>query len=471
MASIYLLLALLLPLLIGGVWLHMAVPERCVGRQAIILGYGLLIGLMAIPALMRIIDALGFALTFANVASLAVAVVAAGVIANIRCHKPVGTDVHTLPYEVALQNWQKITVGLLCAAIGLRLCVLSLEVAWRPLFPWDASMHWATKAKVWFDAGQIVPFVDNDRWLEMLNDRVFTDRHPAYPKTIPLLQVWMSLAIGRWDESLVNLPWVLCLAGIGLAFYGQARASGGGVLLSIAFTYMLLSMPLVNTHVALAGCADLFLGAFYAGAIMAFHNWSVRKERWQGALAIFMALCCPLIKDEGFYWILTFVPALVVVALPWRTAAVFLMTSLALLVGVLWLFPKDIMVVGHSLDELNLFYRAQALPAILASFLVKGSWHVFGYILIFFIPLGFFMIGKRRARYRPIGVALMSAVLLFLVLFLATKFSTGAVRYTAVSRISLHLVPAFVFLSMLLYFELSSSRHTDPPKLSGDVVN
>jgi hypothetical protein len=247
MASMCLLLALLLPLLIGAVWLRMAVPGRFTGRQPIILGYGLLIGLIALPAMMRIIDALGFALTFSNVASLAIAVVAAGIIANICVHTPWGTDVCSEPEKVVLQNWQKIAVGLLCAAIGLRLCVLGLEVAWRPLFPWDASMHWATKAKVWFEAGQIVPFVDNDRWLETVNDRVFTDHHPDYPKTIPLLQVWMSLAVGHWDESLVNLPWVLCLVGIGMAFYGQARASGGSVLMSTTFTYMLVSMPLVNT--------------------------------------------------------------------------------------------------------------------------------------------------------------------------------------------------------------------------------
>ena len=33
----------------------------------------------------------------------------------------------------------------------------------------------------------------------------------------------------------------------------------------MAFSYLLLSMPLINTHVALAGYADLFLGAASKG--------------------------------------------------------------------------------------------------------------------------------------------------------------------------------------------------------------
>jgi len=44
-----------------------------------------------------------------------------------------------------------------------------------------------------------------------------------------LLQVWMNLATGQWAESLMNLPWVLCLAALGGAFYSQLRVSGVGV--------------------------------------------------------------------------------------------------------------------------------------------------------------------------------------------------------------------------------------------------
>ncbi len=86
-------------------------------------------------------------------------------------------------------------------------------------------MHWATKARVWFEYNRIVPFVTKDAWLEMGGAGVFTDRHPDYPVTVPLLQVWMNLALGHWDESLMNLPWLLCLIALGSAFYGQLRVT------------------------------------------------------------------------------------------------------------------------------------------------------------------------------------------------------------------------------------------------------
>ena len=46
-----------------------------------------------------------------------------------------------------------------------RLVLLGLEVAWQPLYPWDAWIQWATKARVWYELGQIVPFARVEAWL------------------------------------------------------------------------------------------------------------------------------------------------------------------------------------------------------------------------------------------------------------------------------------------------------------------
>ena len=93
----------------------------------------------------------------------------------------------------------------------------------------------------------------------------------------------MNLATGRWDESLMNLPWLLCFIALGAAFYSQLRNAGVSPAIGMAFSYFLLSMPLINTHVALAGYADLFLGAAYCGALMAFHNWVSTKTALAGS--------------------------------------------------------------------------------------------------------------------------------------------------------------------------------------------
>lgn len=455
MELLYLILAMALPWVLGTTWLRLLAPVAFCGRQPLLAGYGLFLGLLTIPILMRLIDALGMPITFTYVSSATGLCIIGGLVLNIhQSNKAIRTASECLSLN-PLSNWQKALFTLLCAVIGLRLITLGLELIWRPLFPWDASMHWATKAKVWFDSYSMNTFIDNDLWLKTRDASIFTDHHPEYPRTIPLLQVWINSAIGHWDTSLMNLPWLLCYISLGLMFYGQARASGVSIIVAIVFTYFLLSLPLLDTHVALAGYADLFLGTCYAGAIMAFHNWSQGRKPWQGFLALILALSCLLIKNEGFYWLLTFIPALLVVLLRARIAVTILLALALVIVAGLWFFPGDITVAGHSLDRLNLHYRPKALPAIISSFTTHGSWHLFAYLLIFIIPVGYVLAGHSRRAYLGIGTALASAVGLFFILFLFTKYAGGAVRFTAVGRIALQLVPSLMFLIMLLYNEIS----------------
>jgi hypothetical protein len=356
--------------------------------------------------------------------------------------------------NLRLSAQQQVLLVLLVLLIVLRLITLGLELVWRPLFPWDATMHWATKARVWFDAQSLVPFVENGQWLEQGGAGVFTDHHPGYPVTTPLLQMWVSLSLGRWDESLINLPWLLCCLGLLAAFYGQARAAGSTVLTATVFTYMLLSMPLLGTHVALAGYADLFLGAVYCAAMMAFHSWSLTRGRGQAMVAIFFALCCPLIKNEGLFWLLTFIPGVIVVLLPVRRALTLLAAGVVVLALALLLVPQDLAVAGHSLADLNLRYRHGAPAAIATSLWIQDNWHLLGYLLVALPPLASVLRKSASVKLAAIAVTLLSAIVLFLFLFLFTKYSMGAVHFDAVGRISLHLIPAMTFFCLLLWNEL-----------------
>jgi hypothetical protein len=363
----------------------------------------------------------------------------------------------TRPKPALTSLSDKFVLMLLLAIIAVRIGGLAVDVVWRPLFAWDATMHWATKARVWLEFVELRPFVENADWLSSSDPTVFTDHHPAYPITIPLLQLWMTSAIGRWDESLMNLPWLLCVVGLGAAFYGQAREAKASPILSMVFTYFLLSMPLLNTHVALAGYADLFLGASYCLAVMAFHNWSVERERSQGLMAIFFAVSCVLIKNEGVFWLLTLFPALLVVFIPGRKALLWLLGLLVVAMGALAVFPRDWVVAGHSLAELNLFYYPGSLRAVFDSFFLHDSWHMFAYLLVGLITSVLLFRKSALAQYKGISVALASATGLFLFLFLFTAYSGGALRFTAVGRISLQLVPAFMFLCLLLAKDLMTA--------------
>lgn len=442
-------LALALPLLLGGLWLSLAAPARAVARPALVWGNGALLGLLLIPQILRGLHALGLPLAFLPTAATAGALIAAAAAIHLVRNRSGRQPLPTPSMPVA----QRALFLLLAVLLAARVATLGLEILWRPLFPWDATMHWATKAKVWFELGYMAPFVENSEWLKTGGEGVFTDRHPDYPATIPLLQLWMSLAVGRWDESLMNLPWLLCFIGLGGAFYGQLRTAGVGALTSIAFTYLLLSMPLLNIHVALAGYADLFLGAAYCAALMAFHNWLTTRQRWQGLLAMVFALACFIIKNEGAFWALTFLPAIAVAVHTRHKLAKLSLLFVLILALLAVLAQKNPVLVANTLKHFTELHIS-GLGGIIQAIWLHNNWHLLGYLFAVVIPLGLLSPGALTRRYPGLVVALSCSVGLFLFLFLFTAFGEGASNFTGVGRLCIHLFPGLLFLCALLANEL-----------------
>jgi len=454
MEALYTTIALALPVLLGGLWLNAFIPAQSAGRTALVWGNGTLVGLLLIPQLMLGLDALDIPLTFRSTGSLVGILIALALVVQLFKGKRSLLSHTPVLYYSALPASHKALFLFLLLLIVLRMTTLGLEVLWRPLFPWDATMHWATKARVWYEYNSIVPFVLNWEWLELGGKGVFTDAHADYPATIPLLQVWMSLTLGQWNPSLMNLPWLLCLIALGTAFYGQLRVSGVGPVIAMAFGYLLLSMPLLNIHVALAGYADLFLGAAYCAGLMAGHGWAKTRQPWQAVLALFFAISCAFIKAEGLVWSLTFIPALAVTYMARREAAK-LYVLFTLVLVLLWLLvPQDLVVAGHTVETLSPEFRPHGLLGIVQSIWLHDNLHLLGYLLLASIPLGIMMPGAMTRTYLEITVALGTAVIAFMFLFLFTGFGVAASDFTGVGRLSIQLAPGLLYLIALLCNEL-----------------
>lgn len=460
MEALTVIAALLIPVLLGSAWLRLLIPAGTPARLAMIFGHGTLVGLLAITVILRGLDAIGMPLRFADAAFVAAGLTALAFVAGFF----LPANFHGARSRPMPPSWQQLSLGgrllfgALLALILWRVGVLAAEVYFRPLFPWDATMHWATKARVWFEHRAIVPFTGELQWLRLGGEGVYTDRHPFYPPAIPLLQVWMNLALDRWDESLMNLPWLAAFCALGLCFFAQLRIAGLTLPVAMAATYLLLSMPLLNIHVALAGYADLFLGATFACALMALHNWSVRRDQWQGGLLIVFAAACYLVKSEGTVWPMTVIPAIAAAFMARREAAkLFVLLCLLALFG--WLVvPKDWALAGIPLNQLSPTFNLKALVGILNTVFVHSNWHFFGYLMLALVSLGVLIPGGLTRDFLPLTVALASAVGLFLFLFLFTGFGWAASNYTAVGRLSIQLAPGLAFLGALLYHEVLERR-------------
>jgi hypothetical protein len=163
-----------------------------------------------------------------------------------------------------------------------------------------------------------------------------------------------------------------------------------------------------------------------------------------------LALLCTQIKNEGLFWAATLLPAILLVLMPARWVIGSAISGLAALLLLLAFLPHDLVIAGHSLDSLRLGYRAEALPALASMLFEFESWHLMGYILLL-LPIGMLICRKRVAEYSSLAVALACAVIVYLILFVLTKYSGGAIHQSAAGRIGLHLTPALMFLAMLVW--------------------
>lgn len=342
------------------------------------------------------------------------------------------------PSRAARALW--IALG---AWMALRFAMLLLEVLWTPLYPWDAWIQWATKARVWYALGRIVPFAGSDQWFAA-NGAAWLDASPNYPATVPLWQVWSSVALGRWDDALMNVPWWLAAVALALAVYGLLRASGTSAIVAIVGAWLVSSLPLANTHTALAGYADLPLAACYALAVLALWRWTLWHRLADAALALLLAIACVTIKTPGIVWALTLVPALVVVLLPrygGRIVAVALAVALAVL---LVLARTEPVVLGYRLH----LEFAPEWTGLFDTFFLLGNWHLLWYAAIAAAALAWSEL--RAPRLLPLTIVIGVGMLFLGVVFTFTNARAWVTDQTTVNRATLHVAPLVVVWMVLI---------------------
>ena len=452
-------LALGVPWLAGALCVRALWREAPAGVWSLALGYGYFLGLLAAIFLLRVQVAAGLPLNFIGpTLLLALLGLAGGALAQRR-----GGLGRSAPDR---ESWRQ-TAGrfesglflLLLAWLGWRLFLLGQEVWLRPLYPWDAWTTWGVRARVWSELQQLVPFIDPERWLEDAGGAVYTVHAWEYPDAVSLLALWPTLAFGAWYEPVAHLPWLGAAVALGLGFYGQARLWGASPLIALIFVWLLLSLPMLDTHIALAGYADLWLAAVFGLAFCALLQWARTGDRWQGVLALLLALACPWIKREGLIWALLLVPAAAVVWTPRRywawLAGGFLLTlalwftsgGVAFTVagwGEVHLTPDVIQL--PSLGRFDLHYHDIWEP-VARNLLILGNWHLFGYLL-----LAALLFGLPRAVAEPWRLAGMvvttSGLLMLFVLFFFTDAYLWAMHYTSINRVFLHFAPALLFWAL-----------------------
>lgn len=436
-----------------GAGLVAALPRRSEGGEgelAWTLGSGWLVGALLVTLWMRALSAAG--IPFGRLAIggplAAMAVVAIGFALWQRRRMAAATARRAWRGLLAadLEGWRRAAWFALLAWLALRFALLLGEVAWRPLYPWDAWTQWATKARVWYELRAIVPFMTAPEWTAA-NGAAWYDAAPHYPGTIPLWQVWSCVLLGRWDDALMNLPWWCTGVALALALFGFLRRAGFDPLSALAATWLVVSMPFLDVHVALAGYADLPMAACLTLAVLAGMRW-FRSRSWHDLVpALLFACALPLVKNPGKAWLPLLLPALVVALFPRRGPRIVAVALAAAVAAFVVLAQTDPVVLGY---RLHLTYDVPfPWRGLVDAYFTYANWHLLWYAVVAAVMLG------RRAILAP-GIApltvFVGAGLLFLLFgFTFTNARIWVEDQSTVNRATLHMAP-LVFVWVILVF-------------------
>jgi hypothetical protein len=445
--------AWLLPAAVGGgLWSALRGPIRSAGDLAATIGAGWLIGVLIAGICARFAasadTAHAFARTWPWLAAIGVGAWIAA-LARLRGHAR-GFFERPAPMRAAV----RMAWWLLLLWIVARVVLLGDEASLRPVFPWDAWSAWAVKPKTWFLLGRAEPFVPMLEWLAHPELAVRTIASWGYPELLAWVQLWFASAAGAWNEPLVDIAWCGALAAFALAAYGYWRALGLVSWLALVLVYVLVSLPLIDAHVALAGYADLWLALALGLTTLAWVRWMIEGDRGQLALAACVALCLPAIKLEGAVWLLTFGGVAVLDLLPrrWRWRAIAGLVAIAIVALLAGAFgPVKVGWNYIEIPSLGTFALAwhSVGGVMVASLFTLPNWHLFWYA----VPVVFLL---RRRRFaddraaRMLGLMLLIDFACLFVLFFLTTASAWAQDFTSANRLILQLVPSVLALAATL---------------------
>lgn len=456
-----LITALFLPWILGGIWVRYFIAGASQWNWPIVLGQGYLAGIFTTTLLIRVWDLSGIGFSFTVMSALLIALCALGLFLQRR-------GIERMEARAALPEigWQKAVVITLLALIAWRYFSILQEVIVRPLYPMDAWMNWSPKAVTWFFNDALVNYVSPQQWLAHApaDGVVHTLGNWGawkYPPTVPLVQLWTMLGAQTHDHSLLFLPWWLLPISLGLALYGHLRLSGCPVLLATIACYLLLSLPYLNVHTALAGYADIWMASAFSLALFALHQWQSDGRRSFALLSLFLAFACTQIKMPGIVLGLIIFGVFIrdKLNLSGKLELIGCAVILGLVVGLLAL-GIDLTIpglgriyIGDGELEIAVFGQFSyefhnVSSAFLQSFFHTINWNIFWPLcLLALIVRG--RNGGLGQRPSNILLACIAAMAFLIFVFYFTNHYNAALNMITLNRALLYLIPSLLFYAFI----------------------
>ena len=170
----------------------------------------------------------------------------------------------------------------------------------------------------------------------------------------------------------------------GIAVYGFLRLRKMSPIGSLIGTWVTLSLPILDAHVALAGYADLAMAAYLTMAMLAWLRYAQTRTLADLALALALCAACVVIKNPGKIWVVLLLPGIVAAFLPRHglrfAIGFFAVAALAALV----MTQTGLNILGY---QARLSFR-MPWHSLAEAYFLLGNWHLLFYGAIAMALLG-----------------------------------------------------------------------------------
>jgi hypothetical protein len=352
----------------------------------------------------------------------------------------------------------KLLCALAVAWICWKIAFVLYEGFVRPIRSQDAWWNWSSGAKFFF--------YERGLLLDPASEFFFGKGYRpflGYPLLNSLAQVWVSLMIGTFHESLAKAWVVFCyLSVLGLFFFSVKREAG--TVIALASLFLLSSAPLMLYH-SIGAYADLPLALFvFSGGILLFRYMETRKCGYAALAGLFFSIGA-FTKNEGVVFLFASAVSIVIFSLAAKEGRLKGILSFAIPASVYiapWLIFKIYYGIGYghgygigvgSVDEASsILWSAEMHYEVIAPFFKELLFTVnHGLIfpfLAFLTAIGLRTVLSTNIKYLYLIIVMMICTLLFV--FIGTHDYVYVLNRTSVNRAAITFLPLTFFITAIL---------------------
>lgn len=363
----------------------------------------------------------------------------------------------TIHNSTRINHQQVITITAIMLASG----VMIYNSYYVPNLAWDTWTVWVARAKQWYFHGLSVNFVQPHEWLKLNESLLNLSSH--YPDGLSLI-IYPMLYVSDTAKPMLLGLYLVIYGFLVLLMCNRLQKLQAPLTTRLFLVLVMYSTPLMVTHLLLPGYADLIMAVYILLIMLSLLDYNDMPKPALRLVIIAYALMLPMIKLEGWVWLMVFVfshtfimwfnirQRLLILSV---MAAVFVLWWLT--GGISWDTPfGPLIITPQEINLLNKAYVSFAFTdvsgALIAGLLWQFNWSLLWLGLPFLVV---YMVAFKHNKAQQVSHLFFGLALALIVsLFYLTPAAKYALDFTAINRIILQLMPCYIFLlfSLLTVF-------------------